>query len=94
MTATHIQSATMTAKLRAALDYLGDRLVTHRASRFKPAAHSLLDEWLATRRGHGAAPAIAARYEIQLSKADVVVQRIGGAKLIDLAMAVGRKRST
>ena len=37
-------------KLRAALEYLGDRLSTHRASRFKPAKSSLLDEWLAARR--------------------------------------------
>jgi hypothetical protein len=38
------------AKLRAALEYLGDRLTTHRASRFKPGRHFLLDEWLAARR--------------------------------------------
>jgi len=37
-------------KLRAALEYLGDKLVTHRASRFRPATSSLLDEWLAGRR--------------------------------------------
>jgi len=37
-------------KLRAALEYLGDRLSTHRASRFKPGKSSLLDEWLAARR--------------------------------------------
>src|SRR5262249_10034251 len=37
-------------KLRAALDYLGDKLVTHRASRFTPATNFLLDEWLAGRR--------------------------------------------
>jgi hypothetical protein len=37
-------------KLRAALEYLGDKLVTHRASRFRPATSSLLDEWLAARR--------------------------------------------
>jgi hypothetical protein len=37
-------------KLRAALEYLGDRLSTHRASRFKPAKSSVLDEWLAARR--------------------------------------------
>jgi hypothetical protein len=37
-------------KLRAALDYLGDKLVTHRASRFRPTTSSLLDEWLAGRR--------------------------------------------
>ena len=36
-------------KLRAALEHLGDKLVTHRASRFKPATSSLLDEWLAGR---------------------------------------------
>ena len=40
----------MSAKLRAALDYLGDKLTTHRASRFKPANQYLLDEWRATRR--------------------------------------------
>jgi hypothetical protein len=40
----------MSLKLRAALDYLGDKLTTHRASRFKPANQYLLDEWLATRR--------------------------------------------
>jgi len=37
-------------KLRAALEYLGDRLSTHPASRFKPPARPLLDEWLAARR--------------------------------------------
>ena len=37
-------------KLRAALEYLGDRLSTHRASRFKPAKSSVLDDWLAARR--------------------------------------------
>jgi hypothetical protein len=42
-------------KLRAALEYLGDRLSTHPASRFKPPARPLLEEWLARRRGaaHG-----------------------------------------
>jgi hypothetical protein len=40
----------MDSKLRAALNYLGDRLATHRASRFKPAKHTLLDHWLAARR--------------------------------------------
>jgi len=38
------------AKLRAALDYLGDKLSTHPASRFTPPKSPLLDEWLATRR--------------------------------------------
>jgi hypothetical protein len=43
------------SKLRAALDYLGDKLATHRASRFKPTKHTLLDHWLAARRlGHPA----------------------------------------
>jgi len=37
-------------KLRAALEYLGDRLTTHPASRFKPATRSLLDEWRLARR--------------------------------------------
>ena len=41
--------APMNAKLRAALEYLGDRLATHHASRFKPAKRALLDEWLAVR---------------------------------------------
>ena len=40
----------MSAKLRAAIDYLGDKLSTHRASRFKPAKRYLLDEWLAARQ--------------------------------------------
>ena len=39
----------MNTKLRAALDYLGDKLATHRASKFKPARRTLLDEWLAAR---------------------------------------------
>ena len=42
--------AKLNPKLRAALDYLGDRLSTHPASRFKPATRPLLDEWLAARR--------------------------------------------
>jgi hypothetical protein len=42
--------AKLDPKLRAALEYLGDRLTTHAASRFKPLARPLLDEWLATRR--------------------------------------------
>ena len=37
-------------KLRAALDYLGDRLSTHPTSRFQPPSRPLLDQWLATRR--------------------------------------------
>jgi hypothetical protein len=37
------------AKLRAALDYLGDKLSTHQASRFKPAKRYLLDQWFAAR---------------------------------------------
>lgn len=41
--------APMNAKLHAALEYLGDRLATHHASRFKPARRALLDEWLAVR---------------------------------------------
>jgi hypothetical protein len=44
------------AKLQAALDYLGDKLVTHRASRYKPRAHYLLDEWRARRPGHFGTP--------------------------------------
>ena len=40
----------LSAKLRAALEYLGDRLTTHPASRFKPATRSLLDEWRLARR--------------------------------------------
>lgn len=39
-----------TAKLRAALDYLGDKLSTHPASRFRPPKRPLLEEWLAMRR--------------------------------------------
>jgi len=38
------------AKLRAALDYLGDRLSTHPASRFRPQELPLLEAWLAMRR--------------------------------------------
>jgi len=41
----------LSPKLRAALDYLGDKLCTHPASRFKPAKSSLLDQWLALRHG-------------------------------------------
>ena len=37
-------------QLRAALDYLGDNLATHHASRYKPAKHRVLDRWLAARR--------------------------------------------
>ena len=40
----------LSPKLRAALEYLGDRLTTHPASRFKPATLSLLDEWRLARR--------------------------------------------
>jgi hypothetical protein len=43
-------------KLRAALEYLGDRLVTHPASRFKPRTDTLLDTWLASRRRSLARP--------------------------------------
>jgi hypothetical protein len=43
-------AAKLEPKLRAALEYLGDRLSTHPASRFKPTTRSLLDEWLAARR--------------------------------------------
>jgi hypothetical protein len=43
-------AATPSPKLRAALEYLGDKLVTHPASRFKPTQHTLLDTWLASRR--------------------------------------------
>ena len=39
------------SKLRAALDYLGDWLVTHPASRFKPSERPLLEEWRSDRRG-------------------------------------------
>lgn len=52
-TQTH-ETVTMSPKLRAALDYLGDKLSTHRASRFKPAGQFLLDEWLTARRAHRA----------------------------------------
>ena len=38
-------------KLQAALDYLGDWLVTHAASRFKPSSRPLLDRWREHRRG-------------------------------------------
>ena len=41
---------TLNAKLRAALEYLGDKLCTHPASRYKPSRRSLLDEWRAARR--------------------------------------------
>jgi hypothetical protein len=51
-----LPEAPMNTKLRAALDYLGDKLATHHASRFKPARRTLLDEWLAARlTGHQAA---------------------------------------
>jgi len=45
----HHPAAVPGPKLRAALEYLGDKLVTHPASRFKP-QHTLLDTWLASRR--------------------------------------------
>jgi hypothetical protein len=51
-------------KLRAALEYLGDRLSTHRASRFKPRKSTLLDEWLAARRQAEARPTRTWRSEI------------------------------
>jgi hypothetical protein len=38
-------------KLQAALDYLGDWLATHAASRFRPSSRPLLDRWLEHRRG-------------------------------------------
>jgi hypothetical protein len=41
---------TSNAKLRAALNYLGNRLTTHRTSQFRPRTHFLLDEWIAARR--------------------------------------------
>ena len=47
------RSFDMSPKLRAALEYLGDRLSTHRDSRFKPRRLFLLDEWLASRRSGG-----------------------------------------
>jgi hypothetical protein len=49
-TAVHRQRRAASEKLRAALEYLGDRLSTHHASRFKPAKQSLLNEWIAARR--------------------------------------------
>jgi len=45
------QAARPNPKLRAALEYLGNRLTTHPASQFKPAKRPLLEEWLAARRG-------------------------------------------
>lgn len=44
------RSADAGAKLCAALAYLGDKLSTHRESRFKPRHDFLLDEWLGLRR--------------------------------------------
>ena len=82
----------MTSKLRAALDYLGDKLVTHRASRFRPANRSVLDEWVATRRGSVTRRTIAAPYEHQLAQSEVVVERIGGPRPVELAVVVRRKR--
>jgi hypothetical protein len=49
-TAVYQQGQSASEKLRAAREYLGDRLSTHPASRFKPAKRSLLDEWIAARR--------------------------------------------
>ena len=40
----------LNSKLAAALEYLGDKLCTHPASRFRPARRLLLDEWRVTRR--------------------------------------------
>ena len=39
----------LSAKLREALDYLGDRLATHPNSRFKPARQYVLDGWRSAR---------------------------------------------
>ena len=55
---TEPHSTPMSPKLRAALDYLGDKLATHRASRFKPAKHYLLDEWLVKRRATASLPGV------------------------------------
>ena len=49
-TGSNAQGQGASAKLHAALDYLGDKLATHRASRFKPAKQYLLREWLSARR--------------------------------------------
>jgi hypothetical protein len=46
----------LSAKLRAALDYLGDRLATHRASRYKPAKRYVLDEWMSAREATRRSP--------------------------------------
>ena len=62
-------AAKSSAKLRAALEYLGDRLVTHPASRFKPSQLTLLDAWLAARRGALKQPSRG--YRIWLTKADL-----------------------
>ena len=43
-------AAKLNPKLRAAFEYLGDKLSTHPTSRFKPPTRPVLDEWLATRR--------------------------------------------
>ena len=51
MTDSKTTSPQISSKLRAALEYLGEHLCTHRASRFKPRANFVLDEWRARRRG-------------------------------------------
>ena len=65
----HHPAAVPGPKLRAALEYLGDKLVTHPASRFKPTKHSLLDEWLATRRRFLTRPS--GNYRSWLTKSDL-----------------------
>ena len=62
-------AAKHSSKLRAALEYLGDKLVTHPASRFKPTQYTLLDEWLASRRRHLTPPTGA--YRSWLTKSDL-----------------------
>ena len=75
-TAVHRQGQAASEKLRAALVYLGDRLSTHRASRFKPAKYSLLDEWIAARRRAAAAKLIT-----------LTPKRTSGAETVELRLA-------
>ena len=56
----------LSAKLRAALEYLGDRLATHRASRFKPAKRYVLEEWVSARQAARQSPSVQRRRHVAM----------------------------
>jgi len=66
-------------KLRAALDYLGDRLCTHPVSRFTPLQRPLLEEWLATRRAAQGAGHCAAASTVEVGRVAVSAMAIAEA---------------